>query len=131
MSFVDSDGNIIVPKTVRPLIEYEPTMMGEKMGSLKQYRHGKLHIREYDTYYTVHYDKIDPRNDPFGHIIMDASKYFPGVIMLSLFSNYLIDKEKWHEMNFDISPLILLFFQRYSIALQINSKRVKNAVVRR
>lgn len=94
MSFVDSNGNIIVPKTVRPLIEYEPTMLGEKMGSLKQYRHGKLHIREYDTYYTVHYDKIDPRNDPFGHIIMDASKYFPGVMMLSLFSNYIIEKER-------------------------------------
>jgi hypothetical protein len=33
-------------------------------------------------------------NDPFGHIMMDASKYFPGVMMLSLLSNYIIDKER-------------------------------------
>ena len=44
-------------------MEYEPTILGEK-GSIKQYRHGNLHIREYDNYYSVHYDKIDPRNDP-------------------------------------------------------------------
>lgn len=93
MGFVDSDGNIIVPKTVRPLMEYEPTMLGEKKGSIKQYRHGKLHIREYDTYYSVHYDKIDPNYDPIGHIMVDASKYFPGVMMLSFLSKYILDKE--------------------------------------
>ncbi|HJU78145.1 MAG TPA: hypothetical protein VJ599_01090 [Nitrososphaeraceae archaeon] len=93
MHFVDIDGNIIVPKTVRPLMEYEPTMLGEKKGSIKQYRHGKLHIREYDTYYSVHYDKIDPNNDPIGHIMVDASKYFPGVMMLSFLSKYILDKE--------------------------------------
>ena len=93
MHFVDIDGNIIVPKTVRPLMEYEPTMLGEKKGSIKQYRHGKLHIREYDTYYSVHYDKIDPNNDPIGHIMVDASKYFPGVIMLSFLSKYILNKE--------------------------------------
>jgi hypothetical protein len=94
MRFVDSDGNIIVPKTVRPLMEYEPTILGERKGSLKQYRHGKLHIREYDTYYSVHYDKIDPNNDPVGHIMMDASKYFPSVMMLSFLSKYILDKEQ-------------------------------------
>jgi hypothetical protein len=94
MSFVDSDGSIIVPKTVRPFIDYQPTILGEGRGSIKQYRHGKLHIREYDTYYSVHYDKIDPRDDPFGHIMVDASKYFPGVMMLSYLSNYIMDKEE-------------------------------------
>jgi hypothetical protein len=53
-----------------------------------------LHIREYDNYYSVHYDKIDPRNDPFGHILIDASKYFPGIMMLSALSDYLIGREK-------------------------------------
>jgi len=94
MSFVDSDGGIIVPKTIRPLIDYEPTMLGEKRGSIKQYRRGKLHSREYDTYYSVHYDKVDPRDDPLGHIMLDASKYFPGVMMLSFLSNYIVEKEK-------------------------------------
>jgi hypothetical protein len=94
MSFVDNEGNILVPKTVRPLIEYEPTILGEKKGSIKQYRYGNLHIREYNSYYSVHYDKIDPRNDPFGHILVDASKYSPGIIMLSALSDYIINREK-------------------------------------
>ena len=94
MCFIDNDGNIIVPKTVRPLMEYEPTILGEKKGSIKQYRHGNLHIREYDNYYSVHYDKIDPRNDPFGHILVDASKYFPGIMMLSALSDYFVGREK-------------------------------------
>ena len=94
MSFVDNEGNILVPKTVRPLIEYEPTILGEKKGSKKQYRYGNLHIREYNSYYSVHYDKIDPRIDPFGHILVDASKYFPGIMMLSALSDYIINKEK-------------------------------------
>ena len=94
MCFVDNEGNILVPKTVRPVIEYEPTILGEKKGSKKQYRYGNLHIREYDSYYSVHYDKIDPRNDPFGHVLVDASKYFPGIMMLSAPSDYLISREK-------------------------------------
>jgi hypothetical protein len=94
MCFVDNEGNILVPKAVRPLMEYEPTMLGEKKGSIKQYRHGKLHIREFDDCYSVHYDKIDPKKDPFGHILIDASKYIPGIVMLSVLSNYIINSEK-------------------------------------
>ncbi|HEY7078980.1 MAG TPA: hypothetical protein VH500_04715 [Nitrososphaeraceae archaeon] len=94
MCFVDNEGNILVPKTVRPLMEYKPTMLGEKKGSKKQYRHGNLHIREYDDCYSVHYDKIDPNKDPFGHILLDASKYIPGIMMLSALCDYLINLEK-------------------------------------
>jgi hypothetical protein len=94
MRFIDNDGNIIVPKTVRPLMEYESTILGEKKGSIKQYRHGNLHIREYDNYYSVHYDKVDPRKDPFGHVLVDASKYFPAIMMLSALSDYIVGKEK-------------------------------------
>ena len=94
MSFIDNEGNIVVPKSVRPLIDYEPTIFGEKRGSKKQYRHGNLHIREFDSYYSVHYDKIDPRKDPFGHILVDALKYIPGIMMLSAISDYIINKGK-------------------------------------
>ena len=94
MCFVDNEGNILVPKAVRPVMDYEPITLGEKKGSKKQYRHGNLHIREYDSYYSVHYDKIDPRNDPFGHVLIDASKYFPNIMMLSAISDYLISREK-------------------------------------
>ena len=30
MCFVDNEGNILVPKAVRPVMEYEPTTLGEK-----------------------------------------------------------------------------------------------------
>jgi hypothetical protein len=92
VQFVDDDGSIIVPKSVRPIIEYSPTVLGGGRGALRQYRAGKLHIREYDGYYSVHSDKVDPLNDPLGHLIFDAPEYLVG--MLSGFSIYSTLKEK-------------------------------------
>jgi hypothetical protein len=90
--FVDDDGSIIVPKSVRPIIEYSPTALGSGSGALRQFRAGKLHIREYDSYYSVHLDKIDPLNDPLGHLIVDAPEYLVG--MLSGLSIYSTLKER-------------------------------------
>ena len=92
MQFVNDDGSIIVPKSVRPIIEYSPTALGEGCGALRQFRAGKLHIREYDSYYSVHSDKVDPLKDPLGHLIFDAPEYLVG--MLSGFSIYSTLKEK-------------------------------------
>lgn len=92
MKFVDDDGSIIVPKSVRPIIEYTPTALGSGSGALRQYRAGKLHIREYDNYYSVHSDKIDPLNDPLGHLIIDAPEYLVGLV--SGISIYLTLKER-------------------------------------
>jgi len=92
VKFVDDDGSIIVPKSVRPIIEYTPTALGSGSGALRQYRAGKLHIREYDNYYSVHSDKIDPLNDPLGHLIIDAPEYLVGLV--SGISIYLTLKER-------------------------------------
>lgn len=92
MQFVDDDGSIIVPKSVRPIIEYSPTALGEGCGALRQFRAGKLHIREYDSYYSVHSDKVDPLKDPLGHLIFDAPEYLVG--MLSGFSIYSTLKKR-------------------------------------
>ena len=46
--------------------------LGDKKGALKQYRKGNLHIREYKDKLTVHLDKVDPREDPIGHLIQDS-----------------------------------------------------------
>ncbi len=92
MRFVDDDGCIIVPKSVRPIIEYSPTALGSGCGALRQFRVGKLHIREYDSYYSVHSDKIDPLSDPIGHLIVDAPEYLVG--MLSGLSIYSTLKER-------------------------------------
>jgi hypothetical protein len=75
VNYIDCDGGIIIPKSVRPIITYEQTFFGNKKGGNKQFRYGKLHIREYDEYYVVHMDKVDPRNDPLGHLLIDAPEY--------------------------------------------------------
>ena len=78
MEFIDGDGNIIVPKAVRPIIDLKETPLGSKKGANKQYRYGSLHIRDYDTHYTVHMDRVDPLSNPLGHLLVDAPEYLAG-----------------------------------------------------
>lgn len=80
MKFLDDEGCIIVPKSVRPIIDYPQTILGNRNGALRQFRLGKLHIREYDDYYSVHSDKIDPVKDPIGHLMLDAPEYLVGIL---------------------------------------------------
>jgi len=72
---------IEVPKEIRPFMleQAEETRLGQKNGANKQYRYGKLHIREYDDKYLIHMDKIDPRKDPIGHLIFDAPEVLIGL----------------------------------------------------
>ena len=78
MEFVDIDGNIIVPKAVRPIVDLKETVLGGKKGARRQYRYGNLHIRDYDTHYTVHIDRVDPLKNPLGHLLVDAPEYIAG-----------------------------------------------------
>jgi hypothetical protein len=78
VEFIDGDGNIIVPKAVRPIIDLKETPLGSKKGANKQYRCGSLHIRDYDTHYTVHMDRVDPLSNPLGHLLVDAPEYLAG-----------------------------------------------------
>ena len=57
----------------------EETSLGQKNGANKQYRYGNLHIREYDDKFLVHMDKIDPRKDPLGHLVVDAPEVLIGL----------------------------------------------------
>ena len=76
---------IAVPKEIRPymLENAEETNLGQKNGAIRQFRYGNLHIREYDDKYLVHMDKVDPRDDPLGHLIHDAPEF-----LMSLASAY-------------------------------------------
>lgn len=78
--YIDGDGNIIIPRSVRPIIDYDETHLGDKKGSKRQFRFGSLHIREYDNHYTVHSDKIDPRTNPLAHLLIDAPEYLIAVL---------------------------------------------------
>src|ERR1044072_1111959 len=77
--YIDDEGNVIVSKSIRPIIEYPETLLGSKRGARRQFRYGNLHIREYDEYYTTHMDKINPREDPLGHLMIDAPEYLVGL----------------------------------------------------
>ncbi len=72
---------IEIPKEVRHFMPEaaEETVLGQKNGATKQYRYGNLHIREYDDKYLVHMDKVDPRQDPIGHLVRDAPEILIGV----------------------------------------------------
>ena len=73
----------------------EETWMGEPRGSVRQYRAGKLHIREYLNGFEVHEDKVDPREDPLGHLIVDAPKYIVGAaVVVSAIGLYALYRAK-------------------------------------
>ena len=76
-----SGNEIEVPKELRQFMleKAEETSLGQKNGASKQYRYGNLHIREYDDKFLVHTDKVDPREDPIGHLIYDAPEFLVGL----------------------------------------------------
>ena len=93
---------IEVPKEVRPFMleGAEETKLGQKNGAIRQFRYGNLHIREYEDKYLVHVDKVDPRNDPLGHLIHDAPEFLIGIASAYLggkkvaFEVYKLQKNK-------------------------------------
>lgn len=67
-------------------IGFEKTNLGYLKDANCQYRlmleDGRsLHLLEYDSYYTLHWDEKDPRIDPLGHLFFDA----PEILLLSFF----------------------------------------------
>ena len=73
--------DIEIPKELREFMleGAEETILGQKNGAQKQYRYGNLHIREYDDKFLVHTDKIDPRENPIGHLVQDAPEVLIGL----------------------------------------------------
>ncbi len=72
---------IEVPKELREFMldSAEETTLGQRNGAKKQYRYGKLHIREYDDKFLVHMDKFDPRVEPIKHLVFDAPEVLIGL----------------------------------------------------
>jgi len=78
-----------IPKRTVPSPEavgFKETGLGDLKGARKQYRlrlpDGRsLHLRDYDQYYTIHWDEIDPELDPLGHLVKDAPDW---LILLAL-----------------------------------------------
>jgi len=72
---------IEVPKELREFMleKAEETILGQKNGADKQYRYGNLHIREYHDKFLVHTDRVDPRENPVGHLVHDAPEVLIGL----------------------------------------------------
>ena len=123
---------IEIPKELDPFIleKAEETFLGQKNGAKKQYRYGNLHIREYDNKFLVHMDKVDPRENPIGHFVLDSPEILVGlasaVIGGAKVASYIYKNQKnsiFAKQSSTISGLIasLVFgYLGYSI-----SKRIK------
>jgi hypothetical protein len=96
--YIDGEGSIIVPKSVRPIIDYIETSLGNKNGAKRQFRYGNLHIREYNDCYAVHRDKIDPRKISLGHLSIDAPEYLARTISAA-FGGYKVSQEVYHRIK--------------------------------
>jgi len=123
---------IKVPKEIRPFMleQAEETKLGQKNGANKQYRYGKLHIREYDDKYLIHMDKVDPRKDPLGHLIFDAPEVLIGLasaaiggknIALQIYKMQKDSKSKSLSLITGFLAAIALGYVGYSL-----TKKIKN-----
>lgn len=75
---MDGDGNIIMPRAVRPIIDLKDAPLGSKKRANKQNRYGNLYIRDYETHYSVHMDTVDPLSNPLGHLLVDTPESLAG-----------------------------------------------------
>lgn len=123
---------IEIPKELGPFMleKAEETSLGQKNGAKKQYRYGNLHIREYDDKFLVHMDKVDPRENPLGHLVLDSPEILIGLASAAIggrkVASYIYKNQKnsiFVKQSSTISGLIasLVFgYLGYSI-----SKRIK------
>lgn len=119
-------GNEIeVPKEIREFMleEAEETILGQKNGAEKQYRYGNLHIREYGDKFLVHTDKIDPREDPVGHLIHDAPEVLIG-LACAAFAGLHVAK-KLHNKKSSL-PSGILFSIVSGYLGYVGTKKIKN-----
>lgn len=118
-------GEIEVPKELREFMidGAEETFLGQKNGAIKQYRYGNLHIREYDDKFLVHTDKIDPREDPVGHLVQDAPEVLVG-LACAVFSGTQLAKKfsnKKHSIANNLIASVISGYLGY-----VATKKIKN-----
>ncbi len=123
-----SGNEIEVPKELREFMleKAEETFLGQKNGAYKQYRYGNLHIREYENKFLVHTDKVDPRENPIGHLIHDAPEVLIG-LACAVFGGSQIAKKFLNKKSNKLtltSSLISSIISGY--AGYIATKKIKN-----
>ncbi len=122
-----SGDEIEVPKELREFMldDAKETFLGQKNGAIKQYRYGNLHIREYNDKFLIHTDKIDPRKDPLGHLVLDAPEvlaglacgFFGGLQIEKLFSKK--DNSKKFSLSSKIASAVISGYLGYATTKKI------------
>jgi hypothetical protein len=123
-----SENEIEVPKELREFMleKAEETFLGQKNGANKQYRYGNLHIREYDDKFLVHTDKIDPRENPIGHLIHDAPEVLVGLacaVIGGAKASSILKKKKSSVAG--IMSSLVLGYAGYLITKKLKDSKVK------
>ncbi|MCY3854371.1 MAG: hypothetical protein OXF28_02340 [Thaumarchaeota archaeon] len=118
------NNEISVPKEIRQIMlsDAQETFLGTKKGAIKQYRYGNLHIREYDEFFLVHVDKKDPRKDPIGHLIFDATEVLSG-LLFSFIGNKLtgaiLKKNKGKHNLFQFLSSLIFGYVGYNLTKKL------------
>ena len=106
--------------------EFEESDLGYDEGQIRQFRGpNNGHVLEFNDYYLGHVDRVDPREDPIGHLFLDAPEtvvvsgagIMGGLIGFSLFKGWKgkkSDKTVWI-MAFLAILIILLLIIFYFI----------------
>jgi len=119
---------IEVPKELREFMleKAEETFLGQKNGAHKQYRYGNLHIREYDDKFLVHTDKVDPRENPLGHLIHDAPEVLVGLACAVLGASKVRStlKQKKSPVAVMVGSIVL-GYAGYLITKKLKASKVK------
>ena len=101
------DEGLSISKEVLPDLEgfeFDETILGDPMGSLKQYRNARgVHVREFPDRYEIHVDQVDPRTNPLGHLISDS----PETLVAFAATSILAKKSKSASLG---NPFGFLFF---------------------
>ncbi len=120
-----SGNEIEVPKELREFMleKAEETILGQKNGADKQYRYGNLHIREYPDKFLVHTDRVDPREDPMGHLIHDAPEVLIG-LACAAFTGLQIAK-KFHNKKLSLASGIVFPIVSGYLGY-VGTKKIKN-----
>lgn len=65
-----------------------------------------MHVKEYDNYYKVHRDKVDPKYDPISHLIEDSPEV-PAGIAAAILSGYGAGKAHYENIRYTSEHPIL------------------------
>ena len=118
---------IEIPKELGSFLldKAEETNLGQKNGATKQYRYGKLHIREYDDKFLVHTDKVDPRKNALGHLFSDAPEVLIGLASAVIGGGKVASYMKKNNKSFVIPGVIAsLVFGYLGFSL---TRKIKNS----